>query len=74
MKTGEKTPNLTLKLGFSHDIFLNIPAGVSVKCPNYSQIVLEGNNKNPYHSLQLTSVNSEDLNLIKEKVSYSRVK
>ena len=46
VKTGEKTPNLTLKLGFSHDIFLNIPAGVSVKCPNYSQIVLEGNDKN----------------------------
>ena len=45
VKTGEKTPNLTLKLGFSHDI-LNIPAGVSVKCPNYSQIVLEGNDKN----------------------------
>ena len=46
VKTGEKSPNLTLKLGFSHDIFLTIPEGVSVKCPNYSQIVLEGNDKN----------------------------
>lgn len=37
--------NLTLKLGFSHDIYLDIPEGVTVICPKYSSLTLEGNQK-----------------------------
>lgn len=46
IQEGEKSPNLTLKLGFSHDIYLEIPEEVKVHCPNYSQVILEGNDKN----------------------------
>ncbi len=46
IQEGEKSSNLTLKLGFSHDIYLEIPEEITVTCPTYSQVVLEGNNKN----------------------------
>ena len=46
IQKGEKSPNLTLKLGFSHEIYLDIPNEITVTCPTYSQVVLEGNNKN----------------------------
>ena len=40
-----KVQNLTLKLGFSHDIYLDIPENVEVECPNNSTILLKGNQK-----------------------------
>ena len=40
-----KIQNLTLKLGLSHDVYLDIPSDVTVKCPNNSTITLRGNQK-----------------------------
>lgn len=37
--------NLVLKLGFSHDIYLDIPQGITVICPKYSSLTLVGNEK-----------------------------
>ena len=41
----DSVQNLTLKLGFSHDIYLDIPEGVTVICPKYSSLILTGNQK-----------------------------
>jgi len=44
----DKTPEskqLILKLGFSHEIILDIPESIQVSCPNYSTLVLTGNEK-----------------------------
>ena len=41
----EKDSVLELKLGFSHDILLDIPEGISVICPSNTNITLTGNNK-----------------------------
>ena len=41
----ELVQNLILKLGFSHDIYLNIPEGIKVECPKYSSLTLTGNQK-----------------------------
>lgn len=40
-----KVQNLTLKLGLSHDVYLDIPENITVKCPDNSTIVLRGNQK-----------------------------
>ena len=45
IKGKELVQNLTLKLGFSHDIYLDIPEGVTVICPKYSSLTLVGNQK-----------------------------
>jgi len=45
IKEKELIQNLTLKLGFSHDIYLDIPEGVTVICPKYSSLTLVGNQK-----------------------------
>jgi len=45
IKGKEILQNLTLKLGFSHDIYLDIPQGVTVICPKYSSLTLTGNQK-----------------------------
>jgi large subunit ribosomal protein L6 len=45
MENQPTVQNLTLKLGFSHDIFLDIPQGITVKCPNNSTILLTGTEK-----------------------------
>ena len=42
MEGQEKVQNLTLKLGFSHDIHLDIPENVTVECPGNSTITLIG--------------------------------
>ena len=44
----DKTPEskqLILKLGFSHEIILDILESIQVSCPNYSTLVLTGNEK-----------------------------
>lgn len=41
----EKVQNLTLKLGFSHDIYLDIPENVTVECSTNSTITLIGTKK-----------------------------
>lgn len=41
----ELIQNLILKLGFSHEIYLEIPEGVGVTCPHYSTLTLAGNQK-----------------------------
>ena len=45
MKEKRKIQNLTLKLGFSHDLYLDIPVGVTVECTSNSTIVLKGPEK-----------------------------
>jgi len=34
-----------LQLGFSHDVFHNLPEGVKAECPSQTEIVLKGSNK-----------------------------
>jgi len=45
IKGKNKVDNLVLKLGFSHDIYLDIPEGITVSCPKYSTLILTGNQK-----------------------------
>jgi len=40
-----ESKQLVLKLGFSHDIILEIPEKITVTCPNYSNITLTGSEK-----------------------------
>ena len=40
-----ESSQLILRLGFSHEIILDIPQGIQVNCPNYSTLVLTGNDK-----------------------------
>lgn len=37
--------NLQLNLGFSHDVIMPVPEGVSVACPKPTSIVIQGANK-----------------------------
>lgn len=45
IKGKDRIQNLILKLGFSHEIYLDIPEGVTVICPKYSSLTLVGNQK-----------------------------
>jgi len=40
-----ESSQLILRLGFSHEIILDIPQGIRVNCPNYSTLVLTGSEK-----------------------------
>jgi large subunit ribosomal protein L6 len=36
---------LTMQLGFSHEVKMNVPEGIDVKCPTQTEIVVTGNSK-----------------------------
>lgn len=55
---------LILKLGYSHDIFYNIPKNVIIKCPKQDKIVIFGINKT-----DVTSIAAK-LKLLKKRDPY----
>ena len=63
-----------MKLGLSHDVYLDIPSDVTVKCPNNSTITLRGNQKIFYLNLLLRFEVTDYQNPIKVKVFYLKMK